>query len=85
MNLYFSMEGINLMLPIDHDLSNTYIIFMSLEMPMNFILKTDADYFYKDSKLFSIDISSSEDIGKCVYHHFPEFIKKWNLFKGNII
>jgi predicted O-methyltransferase YrrM len=39
---------------------------------------------YKDSKLFSIDISSSEDIGKCVYHHFPEFIKKWNLFKGNI-
>ena len=55
MNLYFSMEGINLMLPIDHDLSNTYIIFMSLEMPMNFILKTDADYFYKDSKLFKIN------------------------------
>ena len=39
---------------------------------------------FKDSKLFSIDISSSEKIGNCVYQHFPEFIIKWNLFKGNI-
>ena len=39
---------------------------------------------FKDSKLFSIDISSSEKIGNCVYQYFPEFIIKWNLFKGNI-
>lgn len=39
---------------------------------------------FKDSKLFSVDISSSEDIGKCVYKYFPDFIIKWNLYKGNI-
>ena len=39
---------------------------------------------FKDSKLFSIDISSSKNIGKCVYKFFPEFLSKWTVFKGNI-
>ena len=50
-NVMFTMEGINLLLPIEHDSNNTYIIFMSLEMPMNYIMKTDADLYFKDSKL----------------------------------
>ena len=51
MNIIFTMEGINLLLPIEHDSTNTYIIFMSLEMPMNYIMKTDAELYFKDSKL----------------------------------
>ena len=39
---------------------------------------------FKDSKLFSIDISLSENIGNCVYKLFPEFLRKWTVFKGNI-
>ena len=39
---------------------------------------------FKDSKLFSIDISLSENIGNCVYKLFPEFLPKWTVFKGNI-
>ena len=39
---------------------------------------------FKESKLFSIDISLSEKIGNCVYKLFPEFLQKWTVFKGNI-
>ena len=51
MNVMFTMEGINLLLPIEHDSSNTHIIFMSLEMRINYIMKTDAELYLKDSKL----------------------------------
>ena len=39
---------------------------------------------FKNSKLFSIDLSSSKRIGKCVRNLFPNFFKKWSLFIGNI-
>ena len=51
LNIMFTMEGINVLLPIDYDSKNTYIIFMSLEMPMNYIMKTDAELSIKDSQL----------------------------------
>ena len=38
----------------------------------------------KNSKLFSIDLNSEEEVGKCVYKYFPNLLKKWQLFKGNI-
>ena len=38
----------------------------------------------KDSKLYSIDLNSEDFIGNCVNNYFPQFLKKWNLFKGNI-
>ena len=39
---------------------------------------------FKESILFSIDISSEEIIGECVRKNFPDLMKKWRLFKGNI-
>ena len=54
MNIFFSMEGINILFPIDNDLKNTHIIFMALEMPISYIMKTDAELYYKDSKLMKI-------------------------------
>ena len=39
---------------------------------------------FEDSKLFSIDLSSDESVGECVYKYFPQLKKKWTLFKGNI-
>ena len=38
----------------------------------------------QEAKLYSIDISSEEFIGKCVNKNFPEFLPKWTLFKGNM-
>ena len=55
MHIYFSMEGINLLFPVDVDSKNTFIIFMSLEMPINIIIRTDGEFFYRDSKLIKID------------------------------
>ena len=54
-SVLFSMEGINLLLPINHDSKNTYIIFMALEMPFNYVLKTDSDLYFHNSKLIKID------------------------------
>ena len=39
---------------------------------------------FKKSKLYSIDLSSEEDVGKCVKQFFPNYIKNWSLYKGNI-
>ena len=50
-SVLFSMEGINLLLPINHDKKNTYIISMALEMPFNYVLKTDSELFFHNSKL----------------------------------
>ena len=38
-----------------------------------------------ESKLYSIDLDIGEHIGYCVNKYFPNFIKNWRLFKGNII
>ena len=37
----------------------------------------------KYSKLYSIDLNSEKNIGECVFKYFPQFLKKWTLFKGN--
>ena len=50
----------------------------------NAIIILNAIDDYKDSKLYSIDISSSEKLGNCVFDYFPQFINKWKLFKGNM-
>lgn len=39
---------------------------------------------FKESILFSIDISSEDNIGNCTKKYFPDLMKKWRLFKGNI-
>ena len=46
------------------------------------ILNAINDFEY--SKLYSIDLSSEEDVGNCVKNYFPNFMKNWILFKGNI-
>lgn len=38
----------------------------------------------KGSKLYSIDLNEKEFIGNCVNKYFPNLIKNWILFKGNI-
>ena len=38
----------------------------------------------KYSKLYSIELSSDKQVGECVYKYFPQFLKKWHLFKGNV-
>ena len=55
MSIFFSMEGINLLLPVDPDKINTYIIFMAIEMPVNYVLKSDAEFSYAASKLININ------------------------------
>ena len=37
-----------------------------------------------DSKLYSIDLDTREKVGECVPKYFPNLMKKWTLFKGNI-
>ena len=39
---------------------------------------------FEDSKLYSIDLDSSEQVGECVNKYFPNLMKKWTLFKGKI-
>ena len=46
------------------------------------ILNTIKDL--KNSYLYSIDLSSNEIIGSCVKNHFPNLLKKWTLFKGDV-
>ena len=38
----------------------------------------------KESKLYSIDLSSENDIGECLKNNFSYLMEKWTLFKGNI-
>ena len=38
----------------------------------------------ENSHLYSIDLSDSPNIGKCVTNLFPQFLNKWTLFTGNI-
>ena len=38
----------------------------------------------KNSHLYSIDLDSDEKIGRCVKNHFPNLLKKWTLFKGDV-
>ena len=38
----------------------------------------------KNSHLYSIDLNSNEIIGTCARNDFPNLIKKWALFKGDI-
>ena len=38
----------------------------------------------KNSYLYSIDLNKEEDVGNCVKKYFPNFLKKWTLFTGNI-
>ena len=38
----------------------------------------------KNSHLYSIDLNSNEIIGTCARNDFPNLIKKWTLFKGDI-
>ena len=39
---------------------------------------------FKDAHLYSIDLNSEDNVGQCVNKYFPNFLKKWTLFKGNI-
>ena len=39
---------------------------------------------FKNSHLYSIDLNTEDIVGSCVREHFPELMKKWTLFKGNI-
>lgn len=36
-----------------------------------------------NAKLYSIDLNPKNYIGFCVNKYFPQFMKNWNLFKGN--
>ena len=54
MKISFSMEGINLLLPVEPESTNTHLIYMTLEMPINYIVETDAETLYKNSKLINI-------------------------------
>jgi len=38
----------------------------------------------KNSHLYSIDLSSNEIFGSYVKNHFPNLLKKWTLFKGDV-
>ena len=38
----------------------------------------------KNSHLYSIELRSNKIIGSCVKNHFPNLLKKWTLFKGNV-
>ena len=51
----FKMKGINLLLPINHESSNTYIIYMALEVPIKYTMETDAETFFKDSKTVNVN------------------------------
>ena len=55
MKIFFSMEGINILLPVDHKSDNTYIIYMALEMPIDYIIEIDAFTFFKNSKVIKIN------------------------------
>ena len=39
---------------------------------------------FEDAHLYSIDLNSEDKVGECVNKYFPEFLKKWSLFKGDI-
>jgi predicted O-methyltransferase YrrM len=36
------------------------------------------------AKLYSIDLNDKEYVGECVNKYFPNLLKNWKLFKGNI-
>ena len=38
----------------------------------------------KNSHLYSIDLEPNDKIGYCVNNHFPNLLKKWTLFKGDV-
>ena len=38
----------------------------------------------EDAHLYSIELNSEDKVGECVNKYFPNFLKKWTLFKGNI-
>ena len=48
------------------------------------IIMLNAIQDIKNSKLYSIDLSSADSIGICIRNYFPQFLNKWSLFKGNI-
>ena len=37
-----------------------------------------------NSKFYSIDLDSEKFVGDCVKKYFPNYLKNWGLFKGNI-
>ena len=39
---------------------------------------------FENSKVYSIELNSENYIGDCVKKYFPQFMKNWNLFQGNI-
>ena len=39
---------------------------------------------FNESYLYSIDINTEEEVGECVNKYFPNLMKNWSLFKGNI-
>ena len=52
--LLFTIEGINILLPIEHESSNTFIIYMEVEMPITYVMETDAESLFKDSLLYKV-------------------------------
>ena len=39
----------------------------------------------KNSHLYSVDLRSGNNVGYCVKKFFPNLIKNWSLFKGNVV
>ena len=38
----------------------------------------------QNTKFYSIDLDQEEYVGDCVKKYFPQYLKNWKLFKGNI-
>ena len=38
----------------------------------------------RESKFYSIELDSGDFVGDCVNKYFPQFLKNWKLYKGNI-
>jgi hypothetical protein len=38
----------------------------------------------RESKFYSIELDSGDFVGDCVNKYYPQFLKNWKLYKGNI-
>ena len=67
----FSMKGIDMYIPIDPSSHNTSIIFMTVEIPIKYVMKTDYEVFLNYSKILKTNYNQ----------RFTELII--NIIKGN--
>ena len=71
-SVLFSMKGIDIYIPIDPSSHNTSIIFMTVEIPVKYIMKTDCEVFLNSSEIIKIDykIKSTELIINVIRGNF---------------